>query len=150
MKEVRLSILPRVRSSITFTRPSLTDQSAKRGTDVNVIMEQYALTGMLPQQTLIPPSYQDNTLIPPLEASLEAQKRANELFLSLPLDVRTRLHHDPENLANFIADPANKEYCIQQGLLTMKEKEIGQKEIVQEIKNLTETLKSTKQGVSNA
>ena len=60
------------------------DQSYKNACDINLIMEAYAKTGLLPQTTTIPPKFVDNTGIPTLEEAFNVVNNAVNAFYELP------------------------------------------------------------------
>jgi hypothetical protein len=101
---------------------SLTDQSDKNSCDVNVMMKQYAKTGMLPSFSSKEPVYADVSEIPDFLTAHKLMQEANYLFLELPAEVRALMDHDPSRLGEFVKDPKNKEVCEEYGLIK-KEKE---------------------------
>lgn len=109
--------LLRKRVTIDCSEPQITDQSFKSQCDINVIMAQYAKTGMLPNQITIPPEFRDNTNTPSLEDAHNIVKGALNAFNSLPLDLRKLMDHNPQNLENFIADPNNGDFLRKHGIL---------------------------------
>lgn len=70
--------------SVDFSEPQLTDQSYANACDINVIMAQYAKTGLLPQNSTIPPRYIDTTQVPTLEQAFSAVNSVLEAFNDLP------------------------------------------------------------------
>ena len=102
----------RRRTTIDCSSPVLTDQSYKNACDINVIMEQYAKTGLLPHQTSLEPQYLDNTLVPSLEIAFDIVSAASDAFFSLPPDIRKLMDNDPSQLENFISD-AKKQISAQ-------------------------------------
>lgn len=96
------------------------DQSFKNSCDVNIIMAQYAKTGMLPQNTSIPARFIDNTTIPSLEHAFDIVNAAYEAFFELPPTIRKLMDNDPSKLENFIADDNNRDLLIKNGILVDK------------------------------
>ncbi len=108
----------RVRNSISFKESkSMTDQSAKKQTDINSIMANYAKTGLLPVQQEKVARYIDNTQIMPLEQAHELVRDAMNLFEELPAQIRKLMDNKPENMVNFIKDPENKDILIKYNVL---------------------------------
>lgn len=108
----------RVRNSISFKESkSMTDQSAKKQTDINSIMANYAKTGLLPVQQEKVARYIDNTQIMPLEQAHELVRDAMNLFEELPAQIRKLMDNKPENMVNFIKDPDNKDILIKYNVL---------------------------------
>lgn len=103
--------------SVDFSEPQLTDQSYANACDINVIMAQYAKTGLLPQNSTIPPRYIDTTQVPTLEQAFSAVNSALEAFNDLPPTIRKLMDNDPSQLENFIADPNNADLLLKHGIL---------------------------------
>lgn len=103
-----------------FSEPQLTDQSYANACDINVIMAQYAKTGMLPQQTIVQPTYQDNTSIPSLMDSFNIVNQAYDQFMELPPTIRRLMDNNPANLENFISDESNTDILMKHGILVQK------------------------------
>lgn len=97
--------------------PILTDPSFKNQCDINVIMQQYAKTGLFPSSNSREPRYIDNTQIPNLEKAYEIVTNAENLFYDLPPTIRKLMDNDPSQLENFINDPKNKNILISEGLI---------------------------------
>lgn len=97
------------------------DQSFKNSCDINIIMEQYAKTGLLPQTTQIPPSFIDCTQVPSLETAFDIVNSAVNAFYELPPIIRKAMDNDPSKLENFIADAKNRDLLIQHGVLITQE-----------------------------
>jgi len=111
----------RVMVGLDCSEPVLVDQSQSKSTDINLIMEQYRRTGMLPMYRPKEPMYIDETLIPDAITSFNVVNEARELFLQLPSKVRKAMDNDPRNMEAFIADPENKDFLLKHGVLTQKE-----------------------------
>lgn len=103
--------------SVDFSEPQLTDQSYANACDINVIMAQYAKTGLLPQNSTIHPRYIDTTQVPTLEQAFSAVNSALEAFNNLPPTIRKLMDNDPSQLENFIADPNNADLLLKHGIL---------------------------------
>lgn len=110
----------RTRKSIDCSSPKLTDQSFKNQCDVNIIMENYAKTGMLSHVTTITPTFTDNTLVPSLEDAFNIVNRAEEAFSELPPAIRKLMDNNPSNLELFIQNPDNQEILVKHGVLVEK------------------------------
>nr|QJB19087.1 MAG: internal scaffolding protein [Microvirus sp.] len=112
---------------IDCSKPKRTDQSFKNSCDINIIMAQYAKTGLLPQQNSSTPRYIDNTTIPNLEQAFNVVNTAHNLFYDLPPTIRKLMDNDPSQLENFINNPQNKQLLINEGLLIEKPTIVEQK-----------------------
>ena len=103
--------------SIDCSSPILTDQSYKNACDINIIMANYAKTGLLPTFREQNPIYIDNTTIPNLMEAFEISNRAIEMFNDLPPDVRRLMDNDPANLEQFVLNPENAEILAKNGMI---------------------------------
>ena len=101
------------------SEPLITDQSSQKESDINNIMKQYGITGMLPNIT-IPGEYRDNSNTPTLEAAYDIVNAANEAFFQLPPNIRKLMDNQPSQLENFIADPNNADLLKKHGILISK------------------------------
>lgn len=107
----------RKRVSLDLSKPVITDQSAKKMTDINNIMLQYSKTGLLPVQKEKLARYIDNTKIMPLEEAHALIQGAKQQFMELPAQLRKLMDNDPTKLVSFIQDPENKEILLKHGIL---------------------------------
>lgn len=100
---------------------SLARQSEAEGCDINLIMKRFEKTGQLPYidsegvftDTTVMGDYQD------VQNRIAA---ARAIFDQLPLTVRQRFNHDPAELLDFAADPANTKELQQLGLFPPDDK----------------------------
>lgn len=102
---------------------SLTDQSFKNGCDINLIIEKYRKTGVLPNfADKGVGAFLDTTEIPSFLEAYEMVSRAKELFMELPSVVRKAMDNNPANLENFIQDSNNHEFLMKHGVIEIKKK----------------------------
>jgi phage internal scaffolding protein len=106
-------------SGLACEEPSLTQQHFKDETDINNILRQFNITGILPESALSP-RYGDFTGIVDYHSALNAVIAAEDGFMALPADLRARFENDPENLINFLNDESNKDEAIKLGLVDQK------------------------------
>jgi len=115
------------------------DQSMKNACDINIIMLQYAKTGMLPHFPKKTEQYIDNTQFPPFLEAFETVQKARDLFYELPAPIRLLMSNDPSQLDMFIADPNNQPILLQYGVMTPKkpkaEPETTLKDVVAALKS---------------
>lgn len=97
-----------------------TKQEFRDECDINVILARYKRTGQITHISEKIPRYGDFSQVGDyLQASLQvAQMEAS--FLDLPSNIRKHFGHDPQQLVEFMADPANHEEGIQLGLFESK------------------------------
>lgn len=101
---------------------SLTFQSMRDETDINLIIKNYKATGKLPSikgdpMTVRYPQFGDFTQITDYSDAVQALNVAKEAFAELPSAVRRRFDNDPAKLVSFIEDPANIEEAVDLGLI---------------------------------
>jgi len=106
-------------SGLACEEPSLAQQQFKDETDINNILRQFNVTGLLPEAPLSP-RYGDFTGIVDYHTALNAVIAAEDGFMELPAELRARFQNDPENLINFLNDEKNKDEAIKLGLVDAK------------------------------
>lgn len=102
--------------------PSLTKQSSKDECDINTIMAKYAKTGILEHTREHHGEYGDYA-----EAStfLESQiivHEAQEMFNTIPANVRKDFNNSPAEFLEFVQNPDNIPEMIDMGLATLRQK----------------------------
>lgn len=102
----------------SFDEPSLTHQSMSDACDINNIMKRYEKTGMLEHVAQHNGDYGDFTDAEDYHASLLKVSEAQEMFASLPAQIRARFENEPANFLSFVDDPANRSEMARMGLLT--------------------------------
>ena len=95
---------------------SLTQQHQKDQADINFIVEQFNVTGILPAAP-VSPQYGDFTGISDYQSALNAVIDAQDEFMSLPANLRSRFDNDPANLINFLSNDENRQEAIELGLI---------------------------------
>ena len=95
---------------------SLTQQQFKDETDINVIVERFGVTGLLPQAMHMP-SYDDFTQVVDYHTAMNAMRAAEDSFNALPANIRERFRNDPQLLVEFCSDDANIAEARTLGLL---------------------------------
>jgi len=106
-------------SALDCEDPSLAQQHYKDESDINNILRQFNVTGLLPQAPLSP-RYGDFSGITDYHSALNAVIAAEDGFMALPADLRAKFNNDPELLINFLDDPKNKDQAIALGLVDGK------------------------------
>lgn len=95
---------------------SRTIQSQTEETDINKIVERFAITGELPQNIRLP-QYGDFVAINDFHQAANAIAQANEAFDQLPAKVRARFQNDPGQFVDFCTSEGNEEELRKLGLL---------------------------------
>ena len=106
-------------SGLACEEPSLTQQHFKDETDINNILRQFNITGLLPEAPLSP-RYGDFTGIVDYHSALNAVIAAESEFEALPAELRARFENDPAQLIDFLSDVNNKDEAIRLGLVDQK------------------------------
>lgn len=103
--------------STVNNEPSMTQQSDRDSTDINIIMKRYGATGQMP--TVIEPGkYGDFSQVTDYRTALDTLRHADEKFLDVPAEIRKQFNHNPAEFFEFVNNPANKDKMRTMGLLT--------------------------------
>ena len=103
-------------SGLACKDASLTQQHQKDQADINYIIEQFNVTGVLPTSP-ISPQYGDFSGIGDYQSALNAVMAMEDEFMSLPAQVRARFENDPEKLMDFLSNENNRDEAIKLGLV---------------------------------
>lgn len=102
--------------------PSLTRASEADGCDLNKLVELYHKTGSFPplnhQQHFLDLTNTPTTIEDAMQIVIDAE----QMFMSLPADIREMFGHSPQALYNFVQNPENKAKAEQLGLLAAEPK----------------------------
>jgi len=99
---------------------TLTQQHFKDECDINNILRQFNVTGLLPQAALTP-RYGDFTGISDYQTALNQVIAAEDEFMRLPAELRARFENDPAQLIEFLENSENKDEAIKLGLVNAEE-----------------------------
>lgn len=96
------------------TDPTLTDQSAAREADINVIVGRFTKTGMVPVAKLQPMAGDYSQLPTDLRGFIETARGLHDLRRKLPLELRDHsieklLALTPDELTKILTPPAPKQ-----------------------------------------
>lgn len=103
-------------SGLACEEPSLAQQHFKDECDINNILRQFSINGLLPESTL-PPKYGDFTGISDYKTALDRVIAADEEFMNLPATIRARFNNDAAELIQFLDNDQNREEAVKLGLL---------------------------------
>lgn len=106
-------------TGLTCSDPSLAQQNFKDETDINYIVRQFGLTGELPGKPLSP-QYGDFTGVLDYHTAVNAVLAAQDDFMELPAQLRSRFNNDPAELIDFLGNENNREEAINLGLIAAK------------------------------
>lgn len=105
-----------IESGLHCEDASLTQQHFKDETDINNILKQFNITGLLPTSP-ISPRYGDFSGITDYHSAINAVMAAEEEFDALPAQIRARFDNEPANLIDFLSDENNRAEAIKLGLV---------------------------------
>lgn len=121
-------IQPFVRSAYNYDRdaasdesglmcmdPTLAQQSARDEADINVIVDRFMKTGLMPEVSTMP-QFGDFTGISNYHESLNNVIAAQEAFDSLPAKIRSRFDNDPAQFMDFFGDEKNIDEAVELGI----------------------------------
>lgn len=103
--------------------PTRTQQHQEEEANINTIVRRFGLTGTLPEVP-VPPQYgdfMDNVV--DYHSAQNMIRAADESFMALPADVRTRFDNDAGKFVDFCSNPDNLEEMRKLGLAVPKEKD---------------------------
>lgn len=103
-------------SGLACEEPTLAQQHFKEECDINYILQQFNVTGVLPQ-TPLSPRYGDFSGISDYHTALNRVIAAQEEFDGLPAQIRARFDNDPAKLIEFLDDEANRLEAEELGLV---------------------------------
>ena len=107
-------------SGVACEEPSLAQQHFKDECDINNILRQFNVTGLLPE-TPLSPKYGDFSGISDYKTALDCVIAADEEFMNLPANLRARFDNDANNLIEFLDNEANRAEAEKLGLLEPKQ-----------------------------
>jgi len=103
-------------SGLACEEPSLAQQHFKDECDINNILRQFNITGLLPESPLSP-RYGDFTGISDYHTAMNRVIAAQEEFEALPAQIRARFDNDPANLIEFLENSDNRPEAEELGLV---------------------------------
>ncbi len=93
-----------------------TRQSEAKAADINNIVQQYNRTGFLPQVSR-EGLFVDVSEMPDYRTSLDMIRRADDMFMDLPAEIRAKFENDPAVFLDWTSDPKNRDEMIELGML---------------------------------
>lgn len=103
-------------SALACEEPSLAQQHYKDECDINNILRQFNITGLLPESPLSP-RYGDFSGIGDYHTALNRVIAAQDEFDALPAQIRARFNNDPAELIEFLEDDKNRPEAEDLGLV---------------------------------
>lgn len=102
-------------SDLVCKDPSLAQQNFKDETDINVLLDRFKVSGVMPTGVHLP-QYGDFLGVTDFRQAAESIRRAQEAFLDVPKEIRHRFQNDALAFADFVSDPKNLEEVRKLGL----------------------------------
>ena len=93
----------------------VTKDSFAEECDINTIVRRFGITGQLPTNVRAP-MFGDFTAAMDYQSALDAVMAAQDSFMSMPADVRSRFGNDPGAFVEFCSDGKNFEEAVKLGL----------------------------------
>jgi phage internal scaffolding protein len=103
-------------SGLACEEPSLAQQHFKDECDINNILRQFNITGLLPEQPLSP-RYGDFTGIGDYHTAMNRVLAVQDEFEALPAQIRARFGNDPAQLIEFLENSDNRPEAEELGLV---------------------------------
>jgi phage internal scaffolding protein len=95
--------------------PSLTQQQFKDESDINVIVDRFMKTGVMPDSVSMP-QYVDYEGVFDFQSAMNTIRAADENFMRMDAKVRSRFHNSPQEFLEFFANPDNVDEAVRLGL----------------------------------
>lgn len=115
-----------IATALVCLDPSKAVQDQKEEADINNIVRQFGVTGVLPQG-IRTPTYDDFTGVSDYREAVEVVREAEKNFMAMPAEIRDRFQNDPQAFLEFCGDSANLPEMRKLGL-AVPEKEVLPKE----------------------
>lgn len=109
-----------LRTGLECRDASLANQSSAEECDINVIVRRFGLTGQVPNQGIRLPTYQDFEDIFDFQTAMNAVRAAEQEFMKVPADIRSRFGNDPQQFVEFCSDEKNIDELRKLGLAKAK------------------------------
>lgn len=106
-------------SGLVCLEPTLAQQHFKDECDINFVLTNFGVEGLAVSP--LQPRYGDFTGVVDYHSALNAVIAAEDEFMALPANIRTRFDNDPAKLIDFIENPANREEAESLGLVNKSE-----------------------------
>ena len=106
-------------SSLVCLEPTMAQQHFKDECDINFILKNFGIEALAVNP--LQPRYGDFSDVVDYHSALNAVIAAEDGFMALPANIRTRFDNDPSKLIDFIENPANRSEAESLGLVTKSE-----------------------------
>jgi hypothetical protein len=106
-------------SGLVCLEPTLAQQHFKDECDINYVLRNFGIDALAVNP--LQPRYGDFTDVVDYHSALNAVIAAEDEFMALPANIRTRFDNDPSKLIDFMENPANLAEAQSLGLVTKSE-----------------------------
>lgn len=103
-------------TALSNFEPTLTQQNMRDSTDINVMMERFGITGQIPVLNEIP-MQGDFTNITDFQSAMQQLTKSQNVFMTLPADMREKFHNNPHEFLDFTSKEENRTAMRDMGLL---------------------------------
>ncbi len=117
--EIRAAYDTHVRRQVDVSEGGLTRQSMQDECDINVIMAQYKKSGLLSHVKEHGGDYGE-FLAMDFHSAMNAVLEAEEMFATVPSEIRAQFENDPGRFLSFVSEAENEEEMRTLGLLPAK------------------------------
>lgn len=98
-----------------------TDQSFLKDCEMSFIMAKFSKTGVVDHLNRYQGDYSDFSDAHDYHEALNAVIAADEMFMSLPADVRIKFDNNPGRFLDFVDNPDNMSEMVEMGLVVPRE-----------------------------
>ena len=106
----------------------MTQQQFKEECDVNNILAKYRKTGLVTHLSKHQGKFGDFSSLEDYQTSIGKIQEAQQSFLQLPSELRSKFENDPAKLIEFLSDANNDEEAVKYGLKVKIHKEVSLEE----------------------
>ena len=110
---------PPVVAGLSCPEPSLAQQQFKDEVDINVLLERFRVTGQMPSGVRLP-TFGDFSAVTDYQSAMNAVLAAQDEFMKLPPNVRSRFGNSPQQLLEAVSDPSRRDELEKLGLFDKK------------------------------
>lgn len=96
---------------------TLTKQSFANETNINKIMARYKKTGQFPHPDSRTAMYGDFSAVNTYQQAIHKITEADDLFASMPSDLRAQFNNDAGAFLEYYEDPENEDHLVELGMV---------------------------------
>lgn len=107
---------PKLKTPITFKGKGRTKQAFKDETNINFILAKFQKTGVIEHQAKYQGQYGEFLAVD-YHTAMNVVLEAQEMFESVPSNIRKEFDNDPGKFLAFVGDEANRDRAVELGLV---------------------------------